>query len=210
MAQSYTVKHGDHISSIADEFKFRDYKNIWEDGSNASLKKLRDNPDVLNPGDTINIPDKKKREEACATGKTHVFEARLINPRLRIRFLKVDGDPRPGKDADIEVESKVERVKTDGGGIGTRHKIPRNSHKGRVLIETEEFKIGIGALDDVDSPKGQQARLMNLGYYRGSMDSTDDMEFRSAVEEFQCDRKLTVTGICDSETQAQLKSEHGC
>jgi hypothetical protein len=210
MAQSYTVKHGDHISSIAEEFKFRDYKNIWDDGSNASLKQLRSNPDVLNPGDTINIPDKKKREESCATGKTHVFEVRLINPRLRIRFLNVDGDPRTEKDVDVDVESKVERVKTDGGGIATRHKVPRNAHQGKVLIETDGFQIGIGALDDVDSPKGQQARLLNLGYYRGTMDSVDEMEFRSAVEEFQCDRQLKVTGVCDAETQAQLKSEHGC
>jgi hypothetical protein len=210
MAQSYTVKPGDHISSIAEEFQFRDYKNIWEDGGNAQLRQSRSNPDVLNPGDIINIPDKKKREEACATGRTHVFEARLIHPRLRIRFLDFDGEPRTDKDVDIEVESKVERVKTDGSGIATRHKIPRNAHQGKVLIETDGFKIGIGALDDVDTPKGQQARLMNLGYYRGSMDSVDEMEFRSAVEEFQCDREMKVTGVCDAETQAKLKSEHGC
>jgi peptidoglycan hydrolase-like protein with peptidoglycan-binding domain len=45
-------------------------------------------------------------------------------------------------------------------------------------------------------------------------DSTHDNEaqqqFRSAVEEFQCDHDLTVDGICGPTTQAKLKQVHGC
>jgi peptidoglycan hydrolase-like protein with peptidoglycan-binding domain len=57
---------------------------------------------------------------------------------------------------------------------------------------------------------GQQARLSNLGYFTGDIDGTDGPEFQMAVEEFQCEQKLTVDGICGPKTQAKLKEVYGC
>lgn len=209
MPTKYTVKPGDHISSIAEEFKFRDFKTIWEDGLNAALKALRKNPHVINPGDEIQIPDKVKREENVATGKYHIFEAKLQRLQLRMRLQNQDGDPRKNLDCEVEADSKVERLKTDGAGQVVR-RIPRGAKKGRIRVETEEIPLRIGGLDTEDTKPGQQARLMNLGYYRGDMGSTDDKEFQSAVEEFQCDNGIKpVTGVCDAATQAKLKDMHG-
>jgi hypothetical protein len=36
------------------------------------------------------------------------------------------------------------------------------------------------------------------------------MALKSAIEEFQCDQKLPVTGKMDAATQDRLKKEHGC
>jgi peptidoglycan hydrolase-like protein with peptidoglycan-binding domain len=101
-----------------------------------------------------------------------------------------------------------------------------------------QIPIRIGNLDPVDQVSGQIARLNNLGYFAGDPDKpqrsgdgngagdggdgsgTGDGSgagssfptdpFRSAVEEFQCDNRLTVDGICGPVTQAALKKVHGC
>ena len=72
-----------------------------------------------------------------------------------------------------------------------------------------EIPLRIGHLDPVEERSGQQARLANLGYYRGGDEPIDEDEFLSAVEEFQCEHKLTVDGKCGPLTQAKLVSVHG-
>jgi hypothetical protein len=208
MGQKYTVKPGDHASSIAEEFKFRDFKTFWDNGVNAAIKALRKNPHVLNPGDEIEIPDKVKRNEDAATAKYHVFEAKLQPLQLRMRVQNADGVNRANEDCEVDAEGKVERLKTDGGGVVSR-KIPRNSKKGKLRITAEDIPLKIGGLDPEDTKTGQQARLMNLGYYRGTMGSTDEKELKSAIEEFQCDNSMPVTGVCDGATQFKLKEQHG-
>ena len=68
--------------------------------------------------------------------------------------------------------------------------------------------IKIGYLDPVEEVSGQIGRLDNLGYFPG--DGTDEDQFKSAIEEFQCDNGLTVDGDCGPGTQAKLKEIHGC
>ena len=62
MAGNYTVKQGDHLSSIANAFKFSTYQTIWDHPHNAALKAQRVNPNVLYPGDVLYIPDKDTNE----------------------------------------------------------------------------------------------------------------------------------------------------
>jgi LysM repeat protein len=47
MTTRYTVKQGDHLSSIAHEYGFPDYQTIWNHADNAQLKQKRKNPNVL-------------------------------------------------------------------------------------------------------------------------------------------------------------------
>ena len=61
----------------------------------------------------------------------------------------------------------------------------------------------------LDSVTGQKARLNNLGYDAGEVNDEVTLRYKSAVEEFQCDQKLTVDGDCGKGTQGQLKKVHG-
>jgi hypothetical protein len=78
--------------------------------------------------------------------------------------------------------------------------------------------LKIGYLDPVTTVPGQVARLNNLGYDAGLVgredraprDEEGQRQFRSAVEEFQCDHGLAVDGKCGPVTQAKLKKVHGC
>lgn len=52
---------------------------------------------------------------------------------------------------------------------------------------------------------GQSGRLTNLGYFSGDVNQPEPADFKSAVEEFQCDHGLAVDGICGPITQASLR-----
>jgi len=57
----HTVVQGEHLSSIAKKYGFSSYKTIWDHGQNADLKKKRQNPNVIFPGDRLFIPDKVEK-----------------------------------------------------------------------------------------------------------------------------------------------------
>jgi N-acetylmuramoyl-L-alanine amidase len=98
--------------------------------------------------------------------------------------------------------------------------LPRGAQQGQLLLKNETFAIdlnvaiAIGHLDPVDTVTGQIGRLNNLGYDAGEVqEPVDDAakeQFRSAVEEFQCNERLTVDGKCGPQTQAKLKQVHEC
>jgi peptidoglycan hydrolase-like protein with peptidoglycan-binding domain len=65
-------------------------------------------------------------------------------------------------------------------------------------------------LDPIDILAGQKERLNNLGYFAGDPQTEADEDFRSAVEEFQCDHGLTVDGVLGANTKSRLKQVYGC
>jgi hypothetical protein len=70
--------------------------------------------------------------------------------------------------------------------------------------------VKIGHLDPLDEETGWKARLINLGYYEGCLADPDGTRFQYAIEEFQCDQDVKVSGKLDDSTKAKLKQVHGC
>ena len=64
MSSVHTVVQGEHLSGIANKYGFTSYKTIWDHAQNAELKKKRQNPNVIFPGDELFIPDKGQKEES--------------------------------------------------------------------------------------------------------------------------------------------------
>ena len=209
MATQYKVKQGDHISSIAEQFGFRDYRTIWNDANNAQLKEARQNPNVLYPGDQIVIPDKMEKHEACATGRRHRFKVAIPKLMLRIRVKNINSKPVINKPCTLQVDGASYKLTTDGDGLIERA-IPATAKAGKLVIGDVEFPLRIGHLDPVDKTSGWRARLNNLGYIAGEFDDVDDPQLVSALQEFQCDYGLKVDGICGPKTQEKLKEIHGC
>jgi len=214
MGSYYMVVQGDHISKIAKENGFPDYHTIWDHPNNADLKKKRDNPNVLNPGDQIFIPDKEQKEESGNTEKRHTFQVKKEPLKLRLVLEDMYEKPIANATYALLVEGVVTQKTTDGKGH-IEQDIPLDAHEATLVLRGDEtpfrdipFPIKIGNLDPVEEVSGQVARLSNLGYFPG--DGTDDDAFESAVEEFQCDHGLKIDGICGPKTQAKLKQIHGC
>lgn len=212
----HTIVQGEHISGLAEQYGFSSYKRIWDHGQNAELKKKRQNPNVLFPGDRLFIPDKEEKKTPKQTEKKHPFK--LKAEKLKLRLVLEDQYEKPISNASclLHLESDIHELTTDGKGK-IEKEIPATVQHARLIIRTKEtcldemiIPIEIGHLDPVDEMTGQQARLANLGYFTGSIDALNSPLFLLAVEEFQCDYGLAVDGVCGPHTQAKLKSVHGC
>jgi hypothetical protein len=205
---THVVKQGEHLSTIASEYGFCHYETVWNDPGNDALRAKRDNnPNVLNPGDEVFIPEKIQKTQNVVTTKVHVFRVRMQTLRLILVLRDVNGIQLANSPCELDVDGKVTKLTTDGNGKIDRP-IPITAKGGKVTSRGFEYPFLIGHLDPVDTESGQRARLANLGYYLGSSETHDPIEFQSAVEEFQCDHALDVDGICGQNTQKKLKEVH--
>lgn len=56
MSTPYTVQRGDTLTKIANRHGFRNWRAIYDHPDNAGFKRLRPNPNLIYPGDVIQIP----------------------------------------------------------------------------------------------------------------------------------------------------------
>jgi Putative peptidoglycan binding domain len=209
MSQNYEAKPGECISSISFDHGFFP-GTIWNLEENRVLRELRGNPQVLAPGDKVFIPDKRPRNESCATDQLHCFKRKGVPEQFRIQLL-YDDQPRKNEAFVLEIEGKV--VKSGKTGVDGVIQIPivPNARRGRLLLRggSEEIALELGRLEPVEMLEGVQMRLRNLGYFAGEVDGqmSDDLEY--ALVCFQSDNDLEPTGDVDDKTRALLKSRYG-
>jgi hypothetical protein len=208
MASEHKVKQGEHLYKIARQYRFGDYRPIWNHAKNADLVKLRKTPNILFPDDVVFIPDKQPKTETAQTEQVHKFRLSAPPLKLRIRIENFDNQPVPNADCELEVGGQVYKLKSNAQGL-VEHEIPvvAEEAKLRVLSLEIEIPLKIGYLDPFDKESGMKARLMNLGYHNGE---DDPLRWRYAIEEFQCDHGIKKTGEFDNATRDKLKAEYGC
>jgi hypothetical protein len=204
----HVIQQGEHLSTLAERHGFQSYERIWDDPANAELKKLRQNPNVLLPGDEVTIPDREQKAVPVETSAMHRFVLRRSGLKLRLLIQDHSGRPRASEPCALAIEGDSADLVTDGDGKVLRAISP-SARRASVTFAEVEISIDVGHLDPIDELSGWQARLINLGYFDSPIDDEDDPEVRSAVEEFQCDHDLTVNGRCDAATQQKLLFVHG-
>jgi len=213
MSGVHTVQQGEHLTRIAFLYGFRDYQTIWSHPENTELKAKRNTPNVLLPGDKLFIPDKTSKTEVRPTGQSHRFQVAGQQLKLRIVLRDFDNQPIAGADCILEVEGQPYNLQTDSKGL-IEINIPAGAENGTLKVPDLELEhpIKIGYLDPVEEDSGWEARLVNLGYFPGPAGdpAVDDLRLHYAIEQFQSDFKLAVTGELDDATQAKLVQVHGC
>lgn len=226
MAIDHKVVQGEYVSKIARHYGFSDYRTIWDHPKNAALKQARKNPNVLFPGDQLFIPDRGEKEVASATDRRHQFRLTRQPLTLRIVVENSFASPLGSVPFDLHVENETQNLISDRQGK-VEQIIPVTAEQASLIVKSQETGVNeqpiplkIGHLDPVEELAGQKGRLKNLGYYAGAINTPEDAEFRSAVEEFQCDHfpspqradgvPVAVDGVCGPKTQAKLKEVHGC
>jgi hypothetical protein len=216
MSDTHIVEQGEHLSKIAKDNGFPDYRTIWDHPDNAQLKKLRQNPNVLYPGDEVIIPDKEEKEESGSTEKRHTFVVKKAALKLVLFLEDIFEKPIAGATCALLVGDQTFQLTTDAKGK-IEQEIPLDATDASLVIRGDQtpvadeiIPIKIGSLDPVEFISGQQARLNNLGYFAGDVGGVDQAALQSAIEEFQCDHGLFVDGICGPKTRAKLKEVHGC
>jgi hypothetical protein len=102
----YTARQGDCISSIAHQNGLF-WKNVWNHAKNRHLKALRANPNVLQAGDLVFLPNKAVKQEDGETEKLHRFLLKGVPAKLRIRLTR---------EPDSQTEEPTETIETGRGG----------------------------------------------------------------------------------------------
>ncbi len=205
---NYIVEQGDCISSIAYRHGLF-WETIWNHPKNATLRRNRNNPNVLSPGDELYIPEKTPGSEERSTGARHRFVRKGVPGQLCIRLL-LNGKPRSTLPYILNVDGTLVRGTTDENGY-LRESIPPNAVQGKVTLmqgeESETYELRLGSLDPLSDITGVQGRLANLGFHcdlSGTMDDTTAL----ALAEYQRAHGLKITGELDQSTRAKLAETH--
>ncbi len=206
---TYVVQPGDHVSGIAQAFGFDDYTVVWSDPGNADLQSQRSDPHVLLPGDSLVVPEVKAQPPANKpTGNKHTFTIQRSPLKLRVALLGRAAKPVTG----AQVTLAGGALTTDGQGL-----VEAPVDKGARTVSLalpggEQVDLNVGGLNPSDdaSVSGYKARLYNLGFlWDPTVDDSDD-EMVIALQDFQAEYALTVSGQLDDATKSQLVQAYGC
>ncbi|MBN2035036.1 MAG: hypothetical protein JW836_17355 [Deltaproteobacteria bacterium] len=183
-----SIKSGECISSIAVREGIK-WKDVWEHPDNDKLKRTREHPNILLPGDKVTVPKKKQKQAAKQDQKRHRMRMKGVPGILRLRFTKY-GRPRKGDAYRLDVDGYVRQGgKLDDDGSfeakiwpGARTATIRLGKDQDNLVEKFEYKLGWIA--PANEPLGIQTRLWNLNYYHGKLTSDFDKETERALLRF--------------------------
>lgn len=114
MSTDHTVRQGECINSLAERYGFFP-DTLWDAAENKDLRDLREDPNILQPGDVVYIPDLTPREESGGTDDLHRFRRRGVPALFRAVFYR---PPSPEEDSSDE-DSADGADNADGGGFGT-------------------------------------------------------------------------------------------
>ena len=210
----YLVKAGDHLVALAARMGFDDPKRILEHPDNAGLKG-RKNPALLDPGEELTI-EAKPKEVSLPTGQTHKIVVQAPKAKLKVSLKTFRGAATQATEAQLTLGGgAAEAVSLDGGALEKPLPDPLVDRavlavKGADGRPDLRWKLRLGHLGRIESDDGALARLRNLGYLRSVSGDAEPRERRSAIEEFQADNKLTLSGELDDATRAKLEEIHGC
>jgi hypothetical protein len=204
---AHTVAAGEHISGIAQAYGFDDYKTVWSDPGNADLAQQRADPHVLQPGDQLHIPAAKDQAAPKPTSAQHTFTTKRSPLKVRLKFLDLAKKPISGGQFTVAGNA----LTTDGSGL-VETTIDKSAASVPLEGTNTHVDLTAGGLNPSDdtTEKGWKARLFNLGFLWDPTVTDDDSEMQIAVEDFQAQYSLPLTGQLDDATRAQLLQVYGC
>jgi N-acetylmuramoyl-L-alanine amidase len=218
LAGYYVVRQGECLASIAVRQGFPDYGRIYDHPNNADFRRSRPNPNIVDPGDTIFIPDLEARVYDRPTDVKHWFLRKTAPVQLRVVVLDENGHPRAGASYRLGHHRGEVTGVTEADGM-IQCDIPPDLEQATLYLTfpgktghaiTRVWLLKLGNLDPIETISGVQARLNNLGYLCGEVDGVSGPKTQSAVRQFQEAEGLAIDGIAGPETCARLKSVYSC
>jgi Putative peptidoglycan binding domain len=202
---TYAVADGDHVSGIAQANGFDDYKTVWNSSPNAALRSTRTNPHELVAGDSLSIPALASRPVSKPTGADHVFTIIRSPMNVRVKVLGMTMKPS----ASLACKLNGVALSTDGSGI-VAAPVDKLARTVTLSLDAGDLALTVGGLEPSAEATagGWKARLFNMGFLIDPDAGDGDDELAFAIEDFQADQGLTVTGTIDDATQAALQTAH--
>lgn len=210
----HTVTPGDTLASLAAQHGFARGACLYDHPDNAPLRESRTNPDVLAPGDVVEIPDPTPKQVHLHVDARHRF--RVTRPRHSLR-LHPQGPGGASLDGWRYVlvagETRFEGV-LDGP---LEHPIPLGTTEAtlEVLPDDENaaalvWNLEVGQLEPIETVAGVQARLNNLGFSAGAVDADEGPKTAQALRRFQAAHDLDVDGTRHDQLVETLRDTYGC
>jgi hypothetical protein len=214
MPTSHTVRLGDCFGGLAKQYGFSDYKKLYDDPANATLKTNRPNPNVLAESDVVSVPDRTPKEEEKEAGAEHKFKVKLPAALVRIVVQDDAGAAIADKKYKLVVGAATFEGKTPADGK-IEHPIEADAKTGTLElwlkegdgIEGFKFDLELGSLEHPSKDRACQARLVNLGF-ECPISGTIDDPTKDALRGFQKKNSLTVNGNLDAATRDKLRVVH--
>ncbi len=214
MPTIHRVQQGECLVSIAESYGFF-WETLWNLPENKLIRDTRRDPTVLLPGDVVTIPERVVKEYVRPTGARHTFRVKNIPAKLNLNFRDEGGRPRAGLAYVLTVDGVETRGTTDGEG-GVHAPIAPTARSATLRLmeketgeEEESYELDLGHLDPVDTVRGAQTRMKQMGAYFGTITGTMSLPFVMSLKAFQSGRGLVPTGELDASTQAALRENHG-
>jgi hypothetical protein len=204
---TYRVVAGDCLASIAHRYGLP-WQVVWNEPANSELRAQRKNPNILFPGDTVNIPVPTASPRPVRLGRYNAFSLKGEPSRVRVRFL-VNGEPLRNRIVEASVDGRTLSTTTDDEGNAT---IPISPATTAVDVTVDGWlkrRFAVGHLDPIDTATGLQARLLQLGLYSGKVDGILGPLTDGAVRVLQKCAGLSVTGTIDHATRTALEKAYG-
>ena len=216
--KEYTVERGDYLALIARKFGIFDWRTVYEHPANEQFRKKRPDPNLLQVGDVVFIPDTDTKQVSVKTGKTTKFVLKIEQSVLNIIVKDEYGSPLACKAWTLHIDGAEYHGMTDEEGTVLTTLAPHVTWVELVLDDMPWTRsmIEVGSLDPIEDEgtpvvTGVQARLNNLGYECGALDGILGKRTTDALVEFQ--RTMLglddPTGEIDDETLELLVDEHG-
>ncbi len=204
----HVVAQGEHLEKLAFLHGF-DAREVWKDPKNDAIRALRKDPLVLAPGDIVFIPAPEKTTLPVSMGTTNKYKAKV--PVVEVHLVLHDEGGGPLADEPYLVEGlggaaeAKERKTSEGGAVSFEAKV----HLREVTLffprKHLRLAVRVGDLDPLEERSGLAGRLANRGFLALSGPPTDE-QIKAALQAFQRSRKLSETGILDSDTRSALES----
>lgn|SRR5512133_1594156 len=204
----HEVTEGEHISAIAARHGFPRFQLIWDARANAGLRNQREDAHQLLAGDHLAVPNTAPPPKyERSTGAVHTFVVNVEKLKLRFKILDLVGKPVSGASCSLVAGGRID-TSTDGEGVAVVP-IPRDCVSAQLEIAGLSYTLAVGALGPIDDPSSQAARLLNLGYWYGDeLELSDGAALALAIELFQKEYGLHITGDADAEFARKLHSVH--
>ncbi|MBX3636402.1 MAG: LysM peptidoglycan-binding domain-containing protein [Rubrivivax sp.] len=115
MAQ-HTVKAGDCFASIAKANGYHDYRTLYAHNVNTAIRMLRANPNMLVPGDVVDVPAKRIKRVALKLDGTTVLLIKRCRTHLKLHLTTAGRQPYTVEACSFDAGGK--RLATPPAGNG--------------------------------------------------------------------------------------------
>jgi N-acetylmuramoyl-L-alanine amidase len=198
----HDIKQGETLIALAVTSGLESWKDILDAPENAELKKKRTDPGILMAGDKVFIPNRVMRHEPSAIDAKHPFKISRPTAWIRLAVKDANGAALAGKKYELSVDSVVTNGSVPADGVIERA-VPVDASEGTLTVclddgKSEVWSLLIGYMDPLDETSGVEARLANLGFDCGDLESS--------IRAFQERLGLEITGKADDALRKKLAS----